>query len=93
MLRHEPWLYELELDDEGWVPVDTLLIAIRVAEPRWTGGDRLALEQVIAGSLKRRHEMVGDRVRALRSFVAWAAPQGTWLSACGAVSRDFVSGG
>ena len=19
-LRHEPWLYELELDDEGWTP-------------------------------------------------------------------------
>lgn len=22
-LRHEPWIYELELDDEGWVPIDT----------------------------------------------------------------------
>ena len=21
-LRHEPWLYELELDDAGWAPVD-----------------------------------------------------------------------
>jgi len=20
-LRHEPWLYELELDEEGWTPV------------------------------------------------------------------------
>jgi putative RNA 2'-phosphotransferase len=65
VLRHEPWLYELELDDEGFVSVDALLVAIRVAEPRWTGVDRLALEQMIAGSWKRRHEMVGDRVRAL----------------------------
>lgn len=27
-LRHEPWLYELELDDEGWVPVDQVLAAV-----------------------------------------------------------------
>ncbi len=24
-LRHEPWIYELELDSEGWVPVSQLL--------------------------------------------------------------------
>ncbi|SEE47265.1 RNA 2'-phosphotransferase [Jiangella alba] len=28
-LRHEPWLYELELDDEGWVPVDQILAGLR----------------------------------------------------------------
>jgi putative RNA 2'-phosphotransferase len=28
-LRHEPWLYELELDDAGWVSVDELLAAVR----------------------------------------------------------------
>ena len=27
--RHEPWLYELELDEEGWAPVDQLLAALR----------------------------------------------------------------
>ena len=51
VLRHEPWLYELELDHEGWLPID-VLAAIRVAEPRWSGIDRLALEQMIAGSSK-----------------------------------------
>lgn len=25
-LRHEPWLYELELDDEGWAPLDAVLV-------------------------------------------------------------------
>lgn len=49
VLRHEPWLYELELDDQGWVSVDALLVAIRIAEPGWTGVDRLALEQMIPG--------------------------------------------
>lgn len=24
-LRHEPWLHELELDEQGWVPVDDLI--------------------------------------------------------------------
>src|SRR6185503_3978380 len=28
-LRHEPWVYELELDDAGWVPVDDLLRSLR----------------------------------------------------------------
>lgn len=28
-LRHEPWLYELELDDEGWVAVSQLLESLR----------------------------------------------------------------
>lgn len=32
-LRHEPWLYELELDEEGWAPIDQLLDA-----PREKGG-------------------------------------------------------
>lgn len=25
-LRHAPWEYELELDDEGWVDIEQLLI-------------------------------------------------------------------
>jgi hypothetical protein len=35
-LRHEPWLYELELDDAGWTPVDALVNALS-QEPRWRG--------------------------------------------------------
>lgn len=65
ILRHEPWLYELELDDEGWVAVDDLLGAIRVADARWLDADRSMLEQMVAESSKRRHEIIGDRVRAL----------------------------
>ena len=29
-LRHEPWLYELELDKSGWVLLDQLLQDLRV---------------------------------------------------------------
>jgi|GEM_PF-3215192 len=34
-LRHEPWLYELELDDEGWVDLEILLAALGRHRARW----------------------------------------------------------
>lgn len=33
-LRHAPWEYELELDEEGWVNVKNLLTALN-EEKRW----------------------------------------------------------
>jgi putative RNA 2'-phosphotransferase len=64
-LRHEPWLYELELDEEGWVSVDDLLTALHEKGGAWTGVDRDRLAELTASSSKRRHELEGDRVRAL----------------------------
>ena len=64
-LRHEPWLYELELDDEGWTSVDALVCALRCANPEWTAISRTDIEQVIVRSDKKRHELAGDRIRAL----------------------------
>jgi putative RNA 2'-phosphotransferase len=34
-LRHEPWLYELELDAEGWTPVEAVLAALRAERSDW----------------------------------------------------------
>lgn len=65
VLRHEPWLYELELDEAGWVGVDELIVAIRASGPEWSVVDRGLLERMVAVSSKQRHEIVGDRVRAL----------------------------
>jgi putative RNA 2'-phosphotransferase len=64
-LRHEPWLYELELDDEGWVAVADLLAALRQQGPEWVHVEHVDIERMIAASAKRRHEIVGDRIRAL----------------------------
>lgn len=64
-LRHEPWLYEIELDDEGWTSVEALMAALRQADTAWTELSRATLAEMIASSDKRRHEMVGDRIRAL----------------------------
>jgi putative RNA 2'-phosphotransferase len=64
-LRHEPWLYELELDDEGWVEVTSLLAALRQQGSEWSNLARTDIEQMIGTSEKRRHELIGDRIRAL----------------------------
>lgn len=64
-LRHEPWLYELELDEEGWAPVDQLLVALYEKGGVWESVDRVSLERMLATATKRRHELDGDRIRAL----------------------------
>ncbi|WP_408914420.1 RNA 2'-phosphotransferase [Brucella pseudogrignonensis] len=64
-LRHEPWLYELELDEAGWVPVETLLLSLRFQNQSWVSLTRNDLEEMIARSDKKRHELDGDRIRAL----------------------------
>lgn len=63
-LRHEPWLYELELDDEGWVPLDAMLAALR-SEPDFADVTRADIEAMLASATKQRHELDGDRIRAL----------------------------
>jgi putative RNA 2'-phosphotransferase len=64
-LRHEPWLYELELDDAGWVPVDELLAALRAEKPAWAGLNEADLQQMMAEASKQRYEMQDGRIRAL----------------------------
>lgn len=64
-LRHEPWLYELELDEEGWAPVDQLLAALREKGGEWASVDGADLDRMLATATKRRHELDGGRIRAL----------------------------
>lgn len=64
-LRHEPWVYELELDEAGWVGVDALLRAVRELGEEWSAMGREDLEAMLAGADKQRHELAGDRIRAL----------------------------
>lgn len=63
-LRHEPWLYELELDDAGWVRLDDLLEALRrdLVCPALQQSD---VVEMVAHASKQRHEIQGDRIRAL----------------------------
>lgn len=64
-LRHAPQEYGLKLDGEGFVPVEALLGALNARHPARRAVVREDLEEIIATSDKRRHEMVGDRIRAL----------------------------
>jgi len=64
-LRHEPWLYELELDAEGWTPVEAALAALRAERPEWQDLTAVDFAEVIRSSAKKRYEMAGGNIRAL----------------------------
>lgn len=63
-LRHAPWAYELELDEDGWVGVDQLLVALR-ENSRWGNVEKVDLEYMIKTSEKKRHELIDGNIRAL----------------------------
>lgn len=63
-LRHAPWEYELELDEEGWVEISQLLVALHES-PQWKEVTQADLEQMIQTSEKKRHEIRSGRIRAL----------------------------
>lgn len=64
ILRHAPWEYELELDEEGWVSISNLLTAIK-QHANGTNLTITTLEQLIDQSEKKRFELQGDKIRAL----------------------------
>ncbi|MGG2073183.1 MULTISPECIES: RNA 2'-phosphotransferase [Lysinibacillus] len=63
-LRHVPWKYELELDEEGWVPVDQLLSVLNQSK-KWVNTTLEDVQQMILLSKKKRHELLGNKIRAL----------------------------
>ncbi|HBN76869.1 MAG TPA: RNA 2'-phosphotransferase [Planctomycetaceae bacterium] len=64
-LRHEPWLYELELDDEGWVAAEQLLESLRLENESWNAIVEDDIAEMIRTSSKRRHEIRDGRIRAI----------------------------
>jgi len=62
-LRHVPEEYGLQLDPEGWVPLDTLISAL---QQRGSGRSvsRGDIETIMAQSEKQRFEIREDRIRA-----------------------------
>ena len=63
-LRHAPWLYELELDEEGWVEVADLLEGLRNHRRQWANVGLDDLKQIMAESDKQRFEIKDGRIRA-----------------------------
>lgn len=63
-LRHAPWEYELELDEEGWVEKKQLLHSLR-ENKKWENLKEDDLRRMINNSDKKRHEIFEGRIRAL----------------------------
>lgn len=64
-LRHRPWEYELEMDEEGYVSINQLLNAINENAKYNKVIDLDDLKKVIEISDKERLEINGDSIRAL----------------------------
>lgn len=62
-LRHAPWEYELEMDEEGWVPIEQLLDALHRSE-KWKDICEADLGRMIEESEKKRHEIKDGKIRA-----------------------------
>ena len=63
-LRHAPWEYELEMDEEGWVSIEQLLNALNT-EGKFGNITRNDLVVMIDKSEKKRHEIDAEKIRAL----------------------------
>jgi putative RNA 2'-phosphotransferase len=61
LLRHDPERIGIELDEHGWVEVDTLL---KAAEDHGFPITRQELDAVVAGNDKQRFAMRDGRIRA-----------------------------
>lgn len=63
-LRHSPWLFELEIDQEGWTPVEDLLAALARERREWDGLTETDLAELIAQAEKKRYEIRAGKIRA-----------------------------
>ncbi|BFH17273.1 putative RNA 2'-phosphotransferase [Paenibacillus dendritiformis] len=63
-LRHAPWEYELELDEEGWVSLEQLLQALRL-DQRWESLNEQDICSMMEAADKRRFEAADGKIRAL----------------------------
>ena len=63
-LRHKPEAYNLDLDEEGWVSIESLLAALRPLKKEWNELSLEDLEIMIAQSEKKRHQIINQKIRA-----------------------------
>lgn len=63
-LRHAPWEYQLELDNEGWVPVSQLIDALN-QNIEWKDVTEQDIQNIINKFDKKRFEINENKIRAL----------------------------
>jgi len=64
-LRHTPIEYNLILDNKGWVEINDLLISLKNKSSEWDNINIKDLEYLIESSEKKRHEIIGSKIRAI----------------------------
>lgn len=64
-LRHAPWEYELEMDENGFVDIQQLLSSINEENAYPKLIDKIDILHVIEISDKKRLEISGERIRAM----------------------------
>ena len=64
-LRHEPWLYGLELDSYGWVHMIDLAVSLRRRRNEWRNLGENEIIEMISKSDKHRFELYKGKIRAL----------------------------
>ncbi|WP_244562961.1 RNA 2'-phosphotransferase [Paenibacillus uliginis] len=63
-LRHAPWEYELEMDSEGWVETEQLVMALRL-DKQWDLLQAGDLSNMLDAADKKRYEIKDGKIRAL----------------------------
>lgn len=63
-LCHEPYVYGLVLDENGWVSVDDILSVLWAKNSKWYDINSTTLEKMIAVSDKKRYEIYDGYIRA-----------------------------
>lgn len=63
-LRHSPWKYDLEVNENGWVNIDQLLISLKKNQ-NWKDLTIDDIKSMIESSNKKRHEIFNNKIRAL----------------------------
>jgi putative RNA 2'-phosphotransferase len=64
-LRHEPWLYGLELDSYGWVDLIDLVVSLRRRGNEWLRLGENEIIEMVSKSDKYRFELCKGKIRAL----------------------------
>lgn len=63
VLRHDPGRLNLTLDKQGWVDLSDLVAALR-RQTEWADVTADEIDAMISASVKLRHEISGERIRA-----------------------------
>jgi putative RNA 2'-phosphotransferase len=66
-LRHAPWVYELELNEQGWCDTAAVLSALHERR-KWRSITFADLEHIIATQQKRRYELRGGESGQIRAL-------------------------